>query len=148
MSGYTQTLDVIEDALNEEHFTQLRLDGSTSTNKRQPLVDKFNAANNKDAFVFLLSSKSGGTGLNLVGASRLFLFDTDWNPSVDLQAMARVHRDGQKRPVYVYRLLTTGAMDEKIFQRQITKQSLAESFMDGRHENEEIDKTKRMDPKL
>lgn len=131
VSGYTQTLDIIEDTLNSAHFTSLRLDGSTPANKRQQLVDNFNRSSNKDSFVFLLSAKSGGTGLNLIGASRLFLFDTDWNPSVDLQAMARVHRDGQKRPVFVYRLLITGAMDEKIYQRQITKQSLAESFMDG-----------------
>ena len=88
---------------------------------------------------FLLSSKSGGCGLNLVGASRLVLFDVDWNPSVDLQAMARIHRDGQLRPVHIYRFLTylhtytylisAGMMDEKIFQRQVTKQGLADSFM-------------------
>jgi len=54
---------------------------------------------------FLLSSKSGGCGLNLIGASRLVLYDVDWNPSTDLQAMARIHRDGQKRKTYIYRFL-------------------------------------------
>ena len=60
-------------------------------------------------FVFLLSSKAGGCGLNLIGANRLVLFDPDWNPATDKQAAARVWRDGQKRRVFVYRLLTTGA---------------------------------------
>lgn len=131
VSGFTQTLDIIEDKLKEMNFPCSRLDGSTPAGKRQHMVDKFNKSNQNQEFAFLLSAKSGGTGLNLVGASRLFLFDTDWNPSVDLQAMARVHRDGQKRPVFIYRLLTTGAMDEKIYQRQITKQGLADTFMDG-----------------
>lgn len=131
VSGYTKTLDIIEDKLNDLGLPLFRLDGNTATNKRQTLVDIFNNCHKSKGFAFLLSAKSGGTGLNLTGASRLFLFDTDWNPSVDLQAMARVHRDGQKRPVYIYRLLTTGTMDEKIYQRQITKQGLADTFMDG-----------------
>lgn len=131
VSGYTQTLDLIEEKLGELNLPSLRLDGSTLASKRQIMVDKFNNSNQKQSFVFLLSAKSGGTGLNLVGASRLFLYDTDWNPSVDLQAMARVHRDGQKRPVFIYRLLTSGTMDEKIYQRQITKQGLADTFMEG-----------------
>lgn len=131
VSGFTKTLDIIEDKLNDLGLPLFRLDGSTATHKRQTLVDTFNNCHKSKGFAFLLSAKSGGTGLNLIGASRLFLFDTDWNPSVDLQAMARVHRDGQKRPVHIYRLLTTGTMDEKIYQRQITKQGLADTFMDG-----------------
>ncbi|OJT03757.1 DNA repair and recombination protein RDH54 [Trametes pubescens] len=79
--------------------------------------------------VFLLSSKAGGVGLNLIGASRLCLIDSDWNPSHDLQSMARIHRDGQKRPVYIYRFLTTGSIDEKIYQRQVTKLGLSDSLM-------------------
>lgn len=81
--------------------------------------------------VFLLSTKAGGVGLNLIGASRLILVDSDWNPSHDLQAMARIHRDGQKRPVFIYRLLTSGTIDEKIFQRAITKMGLSESLIGG-----------------
>lgn len=130
VSGYTKTLDIIQEKLEDLNFAFSRLDGSTPAVKRQPMVDAFNRCGQKQGFVFLLSAKSGGTGLNLIGASRLFLFDTDWNPSVDLQAMARVHRDGQKRPVFIYRLLTTGTMDEKIYQRQTTKQGLADTFMD------------------
>lgn len=79
---------------------------------------------------FLLSAKSGGAGINLIGASRLVLFDLDWNPATDAQAMARIHRDGQKKQVKIYRMLTTGCFDEKIYQRQLTKTGLADSVMD------------------
>jgi DNA repair and recombination protein RAD54B len=96
------------------------------------LVDKFNRVDSNVAFAFLLSAKSGGAGINLIGASRLVLFDLDWNPATDAQALARIHRDGQKRPVMIYRMLTTGCFDEKIFQRQITKQGLADSVMDNK----------------
>ncbi|KAK9453128.1 SNF2 family N-terminal domain-containing protein [Dipodascopsis uninucleata] len=132
VSSYTQTLDLIQVILSGLHQTFLRLDGSTPMNKRQQIVDSFNMEDRNTSFAFLLSAKSGGTGINLIGASRLVLFDTDWNPSVDLQAMARIHRDGQKRTVFIYRLLTTGCIDEKIYQRQLTKQGLADSLMDGK----------------
>ena len=69
--------------------------------------------------VFLLSSKAGGVGLNLIGGNILILYDIDWNPANDLQAMARVWRDGQRKVVQIYRLLTTGTIEEKIFQRQV-----------------------------
>ena len=107
-------------------YPKLRLDGSTSTTARQRIVSRFNSpyTDADDVFVLLLSSKAGGTGLNLIGASRILLFDMDWNPAHDLQAMARVWRDGQKRRVYVYRLATAGSIEEKIFQRQVTKQGL------------------------
>ncbi|KHJ82404.1 hypothetical protein OESDEN_17902 [Oesophagostomum dentatum] len=67
----------------------------------------------------------GGVGLNLIGASRLILFDSDWNPALDLQAMARIWRDGQTRPCHIYRLVTAGTIDEKILQRQIKKTGLS-----------------------
>ena len=69
--------------------------------------------------VFLLSSKAGGVGLNLVGGNVVILYDIDWNPANDQQAMARVWRDGQKKNVTIYRLLTSGTIEEKIFQRQV-----------------------------
>lgn len=74
----------------------LRLDGTMTINKRQKLVDRFNNPDGSE-FVFLLSSKAGGCGLNLIGANRLVLFDPDWNPASDQQALARVWRDGQKK---------------------------------------------------
>ncbi|KAF9515524.1 hypothetical protein BS47DRAFT_1293769 [Hydnum rufescens UP504] len=129
VSHYTATLNVIEKFCARKMYTYFRLDGSTKVDNRQMFVDKFNKATQADRFIFLLSAKAGGVGLNLIGASRLILVDSDWNPSHDLQAMARIHRDGQKRPVFIYRLLTCGTIDEKIFQRAITKIGLSESLM-------------------
>ena len=132
VSNYTSTMDILGNLLDSLSYKYLRLDGSTPPNKRQELVDRFNRSPANSSFVFLLSAKAGGTGLNLIGASRLVLFDLDWNPATDLQAMARIHRDGQKRPCYIYRLLTQGALDEKIFQRQVSKTGLADSIVDGK----------------
>ena len=70
--------------------------------------------------MFLLSSKAGGVGLNLIGGNIVILYDIDWNPANDQQAMARVWRDGQRKNVLIYRLLTTGTIEEKIFQRQVS----------------------------
>jgi len=79
----------------------------------------------------LLSSKAGGCGLNLVGANHLVLFDPDWNPANDAQAMARVWRPGQLKKVYLYRTLSTGTIEEKVFQRQVAKLSLATNIVEG-----------------
>ncbi|KAF2736320.1 DNA repair and recombination protein RAD26 [Polyplosphaeria fusca] len=132
VSNYTTTLDIIERLLVSLSYSYLRLDGSTPTSKRQPLVEKFNRSDSKSCFAFLLSAKSGGVGLNLIGASRIILFDIDWNPATDLQAMARIHRDGQKLPCKIYRLLVQGALDEKIFQRQVMKMALANAVVDNK----------------
>jgi DNA repair and recombination protein RAD54B len=132
VSNYTSTLDVLGTLLTAASLPFLRLDGSTPAGKRQGLVDRFNNSSSKNFFAFLLSAKAGGTGLNLIGASRLILFDVDWNPATDLQAMARIHRDGQKKPCYIYRFLIKGAIDEKIFQRQVTKTGLADAVVDAK----------------
>ncbi|KAG9232554.1 SNF2 family N-terminal domain-containing protein [Amylocarpus encephaloides] len=132
VSNYTATLDILGQHLCSLGLPFLRLDGSTPSGSRQDLVDTFNRTSASKNFAFLLSAKSGGAGINLVGASRLVLFDVDWNPAIDLQAMARIHRDGQKKPVKIYRLLMAGGMDEKIYQRQVTKIGLADSVVDGK----------------
>ncbi|KIY62493.1 hypothetical protein CYLTODRAFT_438881 [Cylindrobasidium torrendii FP15055 ss-10] len=129
VSNYTSTLEILEAFCRAKRYSFLRLDGSTPTAKRQEYVNLFNKSSQKSTFIFLLSSKAGGVGINLIGGSRLVLFDSDWNPSHDLQAMARCHRDGQKRPVFIYRFLTAGTIDEKIFQRQVTKLGLSDSLM-------------------
>jgi len=123
VSCYTQTLDLFSALCRERHWPWIRLDGSTTPGKRQKLVDKFNDPRG-DEFVFLLSSRAGGCGLNLIGGNRLILFDPDWNPATDLQAAARVWRDGQRKKVYVYRFLATGTLEEKVFQRQMSKKGL------------------------
>ncbi|KAJ7078907.1 SNF2 family N-terminal domain-containing protein [Mycena belliarum] len=129
VSHYTSTLNILEAFCKKKNYSYYRLDGQTPAAKRQEYVNSFNKSTQRSSFVFLLSSKAGGVGINLIGASRLCLIDSDWNPSHDLQSMARCHRDGQKRPVYIYRFLTTGAIDEKIYQRQVTKLGLSNSLM-------------------
>ncbi|KAL2937016.1 Protein CHROMATIN REMODELING 25 [Bienertia sinuspersici] len=122
VSNYTQTLDLFAQLCRERRYPFLRLDGTTSISKRQKLVNRFNDFS-KDEFAFLLSSKAGGCGLNLIGGNRLVLFDPDWNPANDKQAAARVW-DGQKKRVYVYRFLSTGTIEEKVYQRQMSKEGL------------------------
>ncbi|KAI0045277.1 hypothetical protein FA95DRAFT_1561280 [Auriscalpium vulgare] len=129
VSHYTSTLNIIEAFCNKKKYSHLRLDGQTPAAKRSEYVNLFNKGSQERSFIFLLSSKAGGVGLNLIGASRLCLIDSDWNPSHDLQSMARIHRDGQKREVFIYRFLTAGTIDEKIFQRQVTKLGLSSTLM-------------------
>ncbi|XP_057380226.1 DNA repair and recombination protein RAD54B-like [Daphnia carinata] len=131
VSYSTKMLDLFGEACTERSYSFLRLDGSTPTSSRMGLVDRFNDPHGTER-IFLLSSKAGGVGLNLIGASRLILYDIDWNPANDMQAMARVWREGQKRKVKIYRLLTTGTIEEKIFQRQILKQGLSGTIVDTR----------------
>lgn len=130
ISNYTQTLDLFERLCRSRGYGALRLDGTMNVSKRQKLVDRFNDPAG-DEFVFLLSSKAGGCGLNLIGANRLVLFDPDWNPAADQQALARVWRDGQRKDCFVYRFIATGTIEEKIFQRQSHKQSLSSCVVDS-----------------
>jgi len=130
ISNYTQTLDLFGALCRAKNYGCLRLDGTMNVNKRQKLVDKFNDPEGPE-FVFLLSSKAGGCGLNLIGANRLVLFDPDWNPAADQQALARVWRDGQKKDCFVYRFIATGTIEEKVFQRQSHKQSLSACVVDS-----------------
>ena len=107
-----------------------------STAQYQQKNDKLWSTNSiiplrRNPFLFLLSAKAGGVGLNLIGASRLVLFDVDWNPATDDQAVARIHRQGQKRHCKIYRFLVQGGLEERIWQRQVVKRALAESIMQG-----------------
>ncbi|TCD63616.1 DNA-dependent ATPase protein rad54 [Steccherinum ochraceum] len=135
ISNYTQTLDIFEKMLRSKKYGYFRLDGTMTINKRQKLVDQFNNPEGKE-FIFLLSSKAGGCGINLIGANRLILFDPDWNPAADQQALARVWRDGQKKECFVYRFISTGTIEEKIFQRQANKQALSSAVVDEKEDTE------------
>ncbi|XP_062987024.1 DNA repair and recombination protein RAD54B isoform X2 [Elgaria multicarinata webbii] len=137
VSNYTQTLNLLQEVCIRYGYSYTRLDGNTPVSQRQQIVDGFNSKF-CPAFIFLLSSKAGGVGLNLVGASHLILYDIDWNPATDIQAMARVWRDGQRRTVHIYRLLTTGTIEEKIYQRQISKQGLSGAVVDFSKGSEHI----------
>ncbi|WFD04962.1 DNA-dependent ATPase protein rad54 [Malassezia vespertilionis] len=129
ISNYTQTLDLFERLCRTRRWGFFRLDGTMNIGKRQRLVDRFNDPQAPE-FIFLLSSKAGGCGLNLIGANRLVLFDPDWNPASDQQALARVWRDGQKKSCFVYRFIATGSIEEKILQRQSHKQALSSCVVD------------------
>ncbi|KAJ3796966.1 DNA repair protein, SNF2 family [Lentinula aff. detonsa] len=135
ISNYTQTLDLFEKLCRSKKYEFFRLDGTMSITKRQKLVDQFNNPEGKE-FIFLLSSKAGGCGINLIGANRLILFDPDWNPAADQQALARVWRDGQKKECFVYRFISTGTIEEKIFQRQANKQALSSAVVDEKEDTE------------
>jgi superfamily II DNA or RNA helicase len=125
VSNFTSALDVIASMCVARRWDHLRLDGSTSIKKRQQLVDQLSDHRGNKVFCFLLSSRAGGCGLNLIGANRLILFDPDWNPAVDKQAAARVWRDGQAKRCFIYRFLTTGTIEEKVYQRQLSKEGLS-----------------------
>ena len=116
-----QMLLILERFVNCQDYSYMRMDGSTAISARQPLIDKFNSS---DVFVFLLTTKVGGLGVNLTGASRVVIFDPDWNPSTDTQARERAWRIGQDKQVTIYRLMTSGTIEEKIYHRQIFKQFL------------------------
>ena len=120
-SKMTRMLDVFEDYLFYKNFKFERLDGSTSADERQEKIDRFNKPNS-DVFCFLLSTRAGGVGINLASADTVIIYDSDWNPHNDLQALNRSHRIGQNKPVMVYRLVTRGTVEERIM--QIAKQKL------------------------
>lgn len=131
VSNYTSTLNLMGDLLENSGLKFLRLDGSVPAKQRQGLVEQFNRAKASNVFAFLLSAKAGGVGIDLTGASRLVLFDVDWNPATDDQAIARIHRQGQRRPTKIYRFLIKGGLEERIWQRQVVKRGLADSIMDS-----------------
>lgn len=128
---FTQTrqmLDILEIFLNKlDNVTFLRMDGATPIGQRQKLVDRFNE--DESVHVFLLTTRVGGLGVNLTGADRVIIYDPDWNPSTDVQARERAWRLGQKKDVTIYRLMTAGAIEEKIYHRQIFKQFLTNKIL-------------------
>ncbi|XP_011927634.1 PREDICTED: DNA excision repair protein ERCC-6 isoform X5 [Cercocebus atys] len=117
-----QMLDILEVFLRAQKYTYLKMDGTTTIASRQPLITRYNE--DTSIFVFLLTTRVGGLGVNLTGANRVVIYDPDWNPSTDTQARERAWRIGQKKQVTVYRLLTAGTIEEKIYHRQIFKQFL------------------------
>uniref|UniRef100_A0A672FHS0 DNA excision repair protein ERCC-6 n=1 Tax=Salarias fasciatus TaxID=181472 RepID=A0A672FHS0_SALFA len=117
-----QMLDILEVFVTENNYSYLKMDGTTTIGSRQPLIARYNE--DKSIFIFLLTTKVGGLGVNLTGANRVIIYDPDWNPSTDTQARERAWRIGQKQQVTIYRLLTAGTIEEKIYHRQIFKQFL------------------------
>ncbi|KJH49886.1 protein, SNF2 family [Dictyocaulus viviparus] len=109
----TTMMTIIEDFLNYRKWKYLRLDGSTKPDERGQLLELYNAPDS-EYFLFMLSTRAGGLGLNLQTADTVIIFDSDWNPHQDMQAQDRAHRIGQKREVRVLRLITTNSVEERI----------------------------------
>ena len=122
----SQMMLTIIESYVKQHYKYLRLDGKTPVGSRQKLITEFNEG---DHFVFILTTKVGGLGVNLTGANRVLIFDPDWNPSTDTQARERSWRIGQDRNVTIYRLMTAGTIEEKIYHRQIFKQFLVNRIL-------------------
>ena len=112
---------------NTDYF---RIDGSVDADERSSIIDQFNNVHEKRARLMLVSTKAGGIGTNLIGANRAIIFDASFNPSHDLQAIFRIYRLGQIKPVFVYRFTAYGTMEDKIYKRQIVKQSLSGRVVD------------------
>ena len=119
-SQMVKMLDILGDYMEVRGYSYQRLDGTISAGSRRLAIDHFNAPNSSD-FAFILSTRAGGLGINLMTADTVVLFDSDWNPQADLQAMSRAHRIGQTKPVSVYRLVSKDTVEEEVIERARNK---------------------------
>lgn len=130
-------LDIIEVSLQD--YKYLRMDGDTPISRRSEIIEQFNS--DDDITIFLLTSRVGGLGLNLVSASRIVIFDPDWNPSTDNQAKERIWRYGQKKDVEIFRFICRNTIEEKIYRRQIFKNALSNKVLRNANFSSSVDKS-------
>ncbi|XVE90682.1 hypothetical protein DITRI_Ditri20bG0096500 [Diplodiscus trichospermus] len=138
----TKMLDILEAFINLYGYTYMRLDGSTQPEERQTLMQRFNT--NPKIFLFILSTRSGGVGINLVGADTVIFYDSDWNPAMDQQAQDRCHRIGQTREVHIYRLISESTIEENILKKANQKRALDDLVIQSGGYNTEF--FKKLDP--
>ncbi|CAD8104118.1 unnamed protein product [Paramecium sonneborni] len=131
-SQFTTLLDILEDYLNYRKYKYCRLDGSTPIEVRDENIRNFQKPNS-DLFIFLLSTRAGGLGINLTAADTVIIYDSDFNPQIDQQAMDRAHRIGQTKNVMVYRLICKSTVEEKIIERQQIKLRWEQMVIDKGH---------------
>ncbi|KAH9385639.1 uncharacterized protein NEMAJ01_0535 [Nematocida major] len=137
-SQMTRMLDILEDYCGFRQYAYCRIDGSTATEDRCQAIEEFNKPNS-EAFIFLLSTRAGGLGINLATADVVIVYDNDWNPQMDLQAQDRAHRIGQKKQVFVFNFLTENTIEEKILERALKKLKLDEIIVqNGKKKNNAI----------
>ncbi|KAL4142943.1 hypothetical protein QTP88_005331 [Uroleucon formosanum] len=128
-SQMTRMIDILEEYMWYKKLRYMRLDGSSKISERRDMVADFQ--NRSDIFVFLLSTRAGGLGINLTAADTVIFYDSDWNPTVDQQAMDRAHRLGQTKQVTVYRLITQNSIEERILQRAKEKSEIQRMVISG-----------------
>lgn len=126
----TKMMDLMEEFLTFKQHKYIRLDGSSKLDDRRDLVHDWQSK--PEIFVFLLSTRAGGLGINLTAADTVIFYDSDWNPTIDSQAMDRAHRLGQTRQVTVYRLLTRGTIEERMRNRAKQKEQVQQVVMEGK----------------
>lgn len=126
----TKMMDLMEEYLTYRQHKYIRLDGSSKLDDRRDLVHDWQTK--PEIFVFLLSTRAGGLGINLTAADTVIFYDSDWNPTIDSQAMDRAHRLGQTRQVTVYRLLTRGTIEERMRDRAKQKEQVQQVVMEGK----------------
>lgn len=125
----TRMIDLMEEYLTYRNYKYCRLDGSTKLEDRRDTVADFQTK--PEIFVFLLSTRAGGLGINLTSADTVIFYDSDWNPTIDSQAMDRAHRLGQTRQVTVYRMITRGTIEERIRKRALQKEEVQRVVISG-----------------
>jgi DNA helicase INO80 len=125
----TKMIDIVEEYLSFRKYSFLRLDGSSKISDRRDMVNDWQTC--PELFIFLLSTRAGGLGINLTAADTVIFYDSDWNPTVDQQAMDRAHRLGQTRQVTVYRMVTRNSIEERILERARQKDEIHRVVISG-----------------
>lgn len=144
-SQMSMMLDILEDYVTFRGYEYCRIDGSTPYEERTEAIDAFNAEDSSK-FVFLLTTRAGGLGINLCTADTVVMFDADWNPQMDLQAQDRAHRIGQRKQVVVFRLITESTIEERIVYRALQKLKLDDVLVQGKsNKNSTLSQTELVD---